>query len=353
MFEDQTFEVIMQRMLSQIPDDFDKRQGSVIWDMLAPAALELERAYQQLYLVTNWLYLSEDVPRDILLARVRDFGIEPKPAQKASGMVVFTGLPGTSIPANTRISTDDSIPIFFYTTDDATIPENGAVSVLVEAEIAGSSGNVLANTITVLVDIIDGVEGVINPQAFENGVDEESDESLLARYYERIRRPMTSGNLTHYRQWALEVPGVGAAKVTPLWNGPGTVKVTIVNTDMRPATTELVSQVQEYIEQVRPIGASVTVASATGKPINVSANVILASGYTLQNVQDAFAASLDEYFREIAFSMTYVSYAKIGTLLLNTPGVIDYNGLTVNGGAANVALQDEEVPVRGGVSISV
>ncbi|KHF26832.1 Baseplate J-like protein [Anoxybacillus sp. BCO1] len=117
---------------------------------------------------------------------------------------------------------------------------------------------------------------------------------------------------------------------------------------MRPATNDLVTQVQEYIEQMRPIGASVTVASATGKPIDISANVVLASGYTLQNVQDAFAASLDEYFKEIAFSMTYVSYAKIGTLLLNTPGVIDYSGLIVNGGTANVVLQDEEVPVRGG-----
>ncbi|MCX8045260.1 MAG: baseplate J/gp47 family protein, partial [Anoxybacillus gonensis] len=133
----------------------------------------------------------------------------------------------------------------------------------------------------------------------------------------------------------------------------GTVKATIVNTDMQPATTELVEKVQEYIEQVRPIGASVTVASATGKPIDVSANVVLASGYTLQSVQDAFAASLDEYFKEIAFSVTYVSYAKIGTILLNTPGVIDYNRLFVNSGTVNVALQDEEVPVLGEVSISV
>ncbi|MED4973643.1 baseplate J/gp47 family protein [Geobacillus kaustophilus NBRC 102445] len=353
MFEDQTFEVIMQRMLSRIPDDFDKRQGSVIWDMLAPAALELERAYQQLYLVTNWLYLSEDVPRDILLARVRDFGIEPKPAQKASGLLTFVGRTGTVIPANTRISTGDSIPIFFYTVNDAAIGDNGTATVLAEAELPGSSGNVPANAITVLVDVIDGVESVTNLQAFENGVDEESDESLLARYYERIRKPITSGNIAHYRQWALEVAGVGDAKVTPLWNGPGTVKITIVNTDMQPATTELVAQVQEYIEQVRPIGAAVTVASATGKPISVSANVILASGYTLQNVQDAFAASLDEYLKEIAFSMTYVSYAKIGTLLLSTPGVIDYSELTVNGSTANVALQDDEVPILGTVALGV
>ena len=37
--EDMTFDVIMQRMLDRVPDDLDKREGSVIWDALAPAAL--------------------------------------------------------------------------------------------------------------------------------------------------------------------------------------------------------------------------------------------------------------------------------------------------------------------------
>ncbi|MEW5321346.1 baseplate J/gp47 family protein [Geobacillus thermoleovorans] len=352
MFEDQTFEVIIQRMLSRIPDDFDKRQGSVIWDMLAPAALELERAYQQLYLVTNWLYLSADVPRDILLARVKDFGIQPKPAQKASGTVVFTGLSGTLIPANTRISTDDSTPIFFYTTGDATIPENGTVSVLVEAEIAGSSGNVLANTITVLVDVIDGVESVTNPQVFENGVDEESDESLLARYYERIRKPITSGNIAHYRQWALEVAGVGDAKVYPVWNGPGTVKVVLLGTDKTAPAQSVIDEVATHIENVRPIGATVTVVGATEVPINVSATLTLVAGKTLADAQTEFEPLLIEYLQSLAFVDPVVRYTRVASLLLDCPSVIDYSNLTVNGSSTNVMVAEGEVAVKGTVTFS-
>nr|WGD74615.1 hypothetical protein P5668_08845 [Bacillus subtilis] len=47
MFEDQTFEVIMDRMLNSISADIDTREGSVIYNALAPAAAEL---VQVLYL---------------------------------------------------------------------------------------------------------------------------------------------------------------------------------------------------------------------------------------------------------------------------------------------------------------
>ena len=45
MFETVTFEDIMARMLRAVPDTFDKRAGSVIYDALAPAAAELVQLY--------------------------------------------------------------------------------------------------------------------------------------------------------------------------------------------------------------------------------------------------------------------------------------------------------------------
>ena len=38
MYEDMTYEHILQGMLNRVPDDIDKREGSVIYDALAPAA---------------------------------------------------------------------------------------------------------------------------------------------------------------------------------------------------------------------------------------------------------------------------------------------------------------------------
>ena len=42
MYENVTYEVILQRMLECVPDQFDKREGSVIWDTHSPTAIELQ-----------------------------------------------------------------------------------------------------------------------------------------------------------------------------------------------------------------------------------------------------------------------------------------------------------------------
>lgn len=62
-------------------------------------------------------------------------------------------------------------------------------------------------------------------------IDQETDDELRARYYIKIQTPATSGNAYHYRLWSKEVSGVGDAKVYPLWNGNGTVKVLIIDSN--------------------------------------------------------------------------------------------------------------------------
>lgn len=46
--------------------------------------------------------------------------------------------------------------------------------------------------------------------------------------------PPNGANGWQYRQWALSVAGVGDAKVVELSQGPGTVGVTIVDSNMAP-----------------------------------------------------------------------------------------------------------------------
>ncbi|HCH6643528.1 TPA: phage tail protein, partial [Clostridioides difficile] len=40
-----TFENIIKRMLDSVPDTFDKREGSIIYNALAPVAIELTETY--------------------------------------------------------------------------------------------------------------------------------------------------------------------------------------------------------------------------------------------------------------------------------------------------------------------
>ena len=52
MYENMTFENIMDRCLSRVSASVDKREGSIVYDAIAPAAAELAIMYIEL--ATFW-----------------------------------------------------------------------------------------------------------------------------------------------------------------------------------------------------------------------------------------------------------------------------------------------------------
>ena len=52
------------------------------------------------------------------------------------------------------------------------------------------------------------------------------------------------GNVADYREKVNAITGVGGVKVYPVWNGGGTVKLTIIASDFTAPSTELISKVQ-------------------------------------------------------------------------------------------------------------
>lgn len=155
-----------------------------------------------------------------------------------------------------------------------------------------------------------------------------------------------------YEQWALEVPGVGAARVTPLWDGPGTVRVLLAGPERGPVDGTVVDACTAHVEELRPIGAAVTVASAQALVINVTASVVITGSTTLEAVQEALSAGLTAYLRSIAFTSAPVLYNRVAYILLGIDGVSDYSALTLNGGTANVPIGAEQVPVMGEVIVA-
>lgn len=183
----------------------------------------------------------------------------------------------------------------------------------------------------------------------------ESDEDLRARYFQRVRKPAASGNKAHYVQWALEVPGVGAAKCFDLWNGPGTVKVVFIDSNRSAPSPELVAQVQAYIESQAPIGAAVTVEGARTRELNISFTATPIAGKTVDDIKAEFEPALDEYLASIAFAeepTTIVRWALVGNIILSLPSVVDYHNLIINGSSGNIVLDPDEIPVREAVMVS-
>lgn len=347
-FSEQTEQAVLHRMLESMRSDIDKRQGSIAYDLTAPAAIELAEAYINLDKTLSYAFINEDMPSELLTTAANMYGISRKQAIKATGSVVFSGSNGQVIPAGTQIRTDDGI--YFRTLSQATILSE-SISVQVEAVKGGTSGNVDVSNINTVVGDLAGVLLVNNPLEFTDGVDEETDESLLQRIYDRVRKPATSGNIYHYEQWAKEVSGVGDAKVYPIWNGPGTVKVVLLSDTKKTPDHSVITEVEKHIESMRPVGSTITVVGASEVPINVNANLTLASGTDLSEVKSQIETAITNYLDGLAFKDTLIRYTRIAAILLDIPRIIDYEGLTVNGGSSNIEVLDEQVAVLGTVTL--
>ena len=89
--------------------------------------------------------------------------------------------------------------------------------------------------------------------------------------------------------------------------------------------------------------------SAQPLTINISANIVRDANYTLEQVKTNVSNKITEYLKNIAFRQNFVSYAMIGSLILDNTGVLDYSSLTINGGNTNIAVGDEQVAVLGEV----
>jgi uncharacterized phage protein gp47/JayE len=347
-YEDKTPDVIHAGMLENVDPAIDQREGSVTHDLTMPAAVEIANAYIELdaVLALGFADTSEGTYLDM---RAGEHGLTRKPSVKAQGSVTFTGPDGTIVLNGTRVQTESGI--YFVTLTDVTI-SGGMSTVNAEAEDGGLAGNVAAGLINALApgDLY-GVVTVTNPANFDGGADEEDDAALLKRLKDKVSNPVTSGNAAHYRQWALEVAGVGDAKVYPVWNGGGTVKVVLLDTEGTAPAQTIIDAATAYIEDNRPIGATVTVVGVTEVPINITATLTLAEGKTSTDAQTEVSALLKDYLKTMAFTDTVVRFSQIAALVLNAESVIDYTNLTINGGTTNITIVDGSVAVAGTVTV--
>lgn len=352
MFENQTKEAILDRMRNASPEGIDTRQGSITYDLLSPAAIELAHAYIALENVLKFGFAGPDQPSGFLDLRAAEMGITRLPSEKATGKVVFKGDDNTVIPKGTSVSTDEEEPVVFVTTEEGVIHQ-GIATLKAQAAVGGVRGNVDAGRIKLMLGNLTGVVSVTNPEEFKNGAETESDESLLVRYYDRVRRPATSGNAWHYRQWALEVSGVGDVKVFPTWKGGGTVKLSILSKDKRQPNDDIIGKVQNAVNERRPVGADVEVFGAEEVKINVSANLKLVPGADLEAIKSQFGQMLEQFLAGIAFKTTIVSYNQIFGLLLDIAQVEDFQELKINGEKGNYKINEDQVAVAGAVEFIV
>ena len=363
MFEDMTPEKIRKRILDRLKTDLQTREGSFTNDVIAAAAEEISEVYHSLDALVPAFYVDE-TSGPYIDKQAGIVGVVRKAGTAARCAVTFTGAEGASVPAGAVYYTASGLG--FYLESAVTIRDGTGTGTLAASE-AGCAYNIAAGEIVTALRNYGGVTSFAN-EAANGGADPETDEALLTRYLERMRKPATSGNPWHYQRWAKEVEGIGAARVVSKWNGPGTVKVIVADQNLRPPSAAAVAACAAHIEAGRPIGPAVTVEAAKALEVRVGAAVTLDGTAGRESVREALEDAVGAYLKALAASAfggnadwqleapeagAYaVLFNRIAFLLLSAPGVADYASLTLNGEAANLTVPADMLPVLTEVTVT-
>lgn len=348
MYEKKTEYVILNNMLEKVTSPVSKEEGTLVYDALSPVANELAKHYIELdsFIRRAFIQTSHSQWLDL---RGCEYGLYRKQPTTATVDLVFTGDDGTTIPEGFRVQTIDGKQ--FETTKTTQI-SGGQAIVSALASQTGKTLNVAANSLTQMSMALAGVTSVTNPVGSSGGTDTESDDDFKQRILDRVRNPGASGNINHYIQWAMEVDGVGAVRVFPLWNGAGTVKVAILDSNRLPATQAIVDAVALHVESERPIGASVTVVSGTLFSVTIEVDIDLDGTMAMTDVQAAIKKAVEAHLKSIAYKQAYISYSKLSAIILATNGVADHKNLTINGLDTNVNVPLTSVAVLSEIIIA-
>lgn len=396
MFESETYESALERMLGRVSDKFDKREGSIIFDTLSPTALEFQFLYLNLERVIKEAY-GDTASREFLILRCKERGIKPYTATKAI-------LKGEFAPDNIDVTGKR----FSIENLNFTVTEKISDGVYkVECETAGRTGGQYLGTM-IPIDYIGGLQTAQLTEVLIPGEDEEETEHLRERYFNSFVAQSFGGNAADYLDKVNAISGVGGVKVIRSWNKDlkpsdliptdevtqwyesilptlsgsvgswltglynaaadkmlttgGTVGVYILNSDFDVPANALIDSVQTQLDPVQnagegvgiaPIGHVVNVKAADGVTINITTDIVFEDGYSWDDLQDQINGVISDYLLELRKDWAgshnlVVRLSQIDTRILRVDGVVDISGTCINGEAANLILGEFEVPVFGG-----
>lgn len=358
MYEDQTFEKILQRSLERVGVDVDKREGSLIMNAIAPVSAE----HANIYILLDGIIsdgFADTASREYLIRRCKERGIEPQAATYA----VLKGKFNMEIPIGSRFNLDElnyaAIEFIESATEDGTL----FYYYQMKCETVGTEGNKFFGELSSIDYINKDLEGSL-VELLIPAEDDEDTEILRKRYFASFSSNPFGGNKQDYKDKTNALDGVGGTVVVPIWNGGGTVKLIIINSDFGAASATLVKSVQEAIDPdpkgtgsgIAPIGHIVTVVSADTFTVNVSCTLTLLEGYALSTIKKKVQEVLEAYFLEMRKVWEngglIVRISQIENRILGIDGVIDVLNTTINGNTSNIILEQSEIPLLGTLEVS-
>lgn len=376
--EKYTRKEIESRLLSQVSNSIDKRQGSIIQTALGPVAWYLEGLYMLLEQVQENAYAGSAVG-EFLDRIVAERGL----TRKASTPAIRKGIFDVEVPSGSIFKTINGANSVIFEVGEQISAQEGEYVYSLSCQTAGIIGNSYFGNI-LPVTAVAGLKSAVIGEVIVSGSEEETDASLRARFFETFDVAAFGGNIAAYRNAILAIDGVGAVQVYPAWKGGGTVLCSILDSELTPAEPGLISKVQATIcpteanEEVAsangygiaPIGASVTITTAINLVLNISATIQFAA--TVQSGVEIYQKEIEQkiqkYLKSVceswgsAIKSQKISYvvavysSRIVAAILEIPNVVNVTDVMINGASGDLILTEtaelQQIPSLGVVTIN-
>ncbi len=360
MFEQNTEETILKRMMDRVSNDLDKREGSILYNALAPAAMEVARMYSDMDRFLIYTFASSDMPPAFLDLRVAEEGLKREPATYSIKKGYFYDQDNKliDIPIGVRFSIED----FNF----KSIEKISTGIYKMQCESTGVEINSIIGSL-IPIEYVEKLSIATLGELLIPGEEEESNEALFNRYIEHLNEKPFGGNVADYKIKTKSIEGIGAVKVFPIWNGGGTVKVVFLDSSFNVPTTDLISTIQTTLDPVlnqgkglglAPVGHVVTVKGATNAEITIKAVLSLKTGLTVGQIQSEVENVIKDYLLKLRKEWqdndtSIVRVSQVEARILDIEGIADIFQTSINDKEENLTLGPEEVPIFKVVVLSV
>lgn len=370
--ETQNFDYWLNLMLDNVPNDIDKREGSIIYDAVAPAAMVSAQQSLSLANIIRETYIKT-AQGEFLDYRAVEHGTSRYTATNTEVKARFNDDDGNpvNVEVGDRFASIAESPIFY-----TVIKANGDGTAEMQAEEAGTSANSYIGQV-LPVTPNDNLAWAEITEITIPAKDEENDEHLRARLLNSNYWVAYGGNVADYLDMTSKIPDVGATQIYPVWNGAGTVKLVILNNDLMPASQTLIKKVKEEIDPednetqgygLAPIDHRVTVVAPETFEVNIAMNVTTAENASIDTIRTNIKVSLEELFKSLrrdwstinatvgrGYSMT-IYRSKILSRVMMLEGVANATMPRLNGKDEDLQLvfnnTVSQLPVLGEVTVN-
>jgi uncharacterized phage protein gp47/JayE len=284
-----------------------------------------------------------------------DFSLTRLPAVAASGIATFARFSGSSsafVASGTVVKTQDGSVSFAVTIDlsnpawqpsltaYALSPGVMSLDLPIIGLISGQSGNVLANTISVLASPVSGIDTINNAAPTSGGEDPESDAAFRTRFANffaaRSRATLDAvgyaislvgSNLSYVIQENSDAAGRFCL---------GNMLV-VVDDGTGSLTDALFNSLTVAIQAVRPLGTTFTIQPPQIVQVQVSLSAQLPSALSATATQSLLQTAIETYIINLPIG-NFLSLTRISQLAYQTqPQIINISNVTLNGHAEDLA----------------